>query len=194
MDIATMRNRVRRDLVDEGSPSRFSDDELDRAISRAVMALSGYYPQRSKNTIATVAAGDEIDISELTDVISIDRVEFPIGNMPRAYARFETFGSTIRLLDTIGDGNNCYVYYSTPHILDADGSTVPVHLEDLVALGASGYAVLSLAQAKIDTNNPGGSPVNDNYQQWAMSRLNDFERGLQKLNSKVRTGRLYLAD
>ena len=189
-----MRTRVRRDLQDEGSPSRFSDDELDRAIARAVTELSKYLPYLQTSTIATVSGSDEIDISGLEDAISFDRVEFPIGNIPRTYARFEISGNNIRLLDRTGDGNNCYVYWGTLHILDSNQSTIPVHLEDLVTLGATGYALMSLSQAKIDTNNPGGTGVDNNYQQWAINRLRKFEGGLGKLNNKVRTGRLYPAD
>jgi hypothetical protein len=194
MDLATMRARVRRDLQDEGSPSRFTDDEIDRAINRAVVELSGYSPYREKTTVETVPASDEIDISDFTDVISLERVEFPTGNIPRTYVRFEILENTIRLLDTVGDGNNCCVYWCTPHILDTDGSTLPVYLEDMVALGASAYAVISLSQAKIDTNNPGGSQVDENYERWAMGRLRDFEKGIKKLSNKVRSSQLYLTD
>lgn len=194
MDIATMRIRVRRDLVDEGSPSRFSDDELDRAINRAVTELSKYQPYRQKSAIATVSNSDELDISGLSNLISVSRVEFPVENTPRTYTRFETLSDTIRLIDTVGDGNNCYVYWNTVHTLNTEGSTIPVHLEDLIALGAAAYTVMSIAQAKIDTNNPGGTGVDDDYQRWAVNRLAKFEKELSKLNSKVRTGQLYPAD
>lgn len=194
MDIATMRVRVRRDLVDEGSPSRFSDDELDRAISRAVIEFSKYLPYLQKSTLATVSNSDEVDISGLANLISVSRVEFPIGNTPRTYTRFETLFDTIRLIDTVGDGNDCYIYWNTIHTLNTEGSTIPAHLEDLIALGATAFAVMSIAQAKVDTNNPGGTEVDDDYQRWAVNRLGKFEKELSKLSSKVRTGQLYPAD
>jgi hypothetical protein len=194
MDLATMRARLRRDLQDEGSPSRFTDGELDRAIARAVMELSKYSPCKVKSTIATVSNSDEIDITALEDVISIDRVEFPIGNIPRTYARFEVYQDNIRLLETVADGEDCYVYWSTPHVLDANGSTVPVSMEDLVALGASAYAIMSLSQAKVDTNNPGGTRVDYSYQRWASNQLKAFRKGLIKLKSKVSINQLYTAD
>jgi hypothetical protein len=194
MDMATMRIRVRRDLVDEGSPSRFSDDELDRAINRAVTEFSRYLPHQQKSTISTVSNSDELDISGLSNLISVERVEFPAGNIPRTYTRFETMSGTVRLLDAVGDGNNCYVYWNTVHTLDTEGSTVPVQYEDLIALGATAYAVMSIAQAKTDTNNPGGTEVDGDYQRWAVNRLGKFEKELKRLNSKVRTGQLYPAD
>lgn len=194
MDLSTMRTRLRRDLQDEGSPSRFSDSELERAIARAVTELSKYSPCKKKSAIATVSNSDEIDISELNDVISIDRVEFPIGNIPRTYTRFEVYGDSVRLLETVGDGGDCHIYWSTPHILDADGSTIAVDHEDLVALGASAYAVMSLSQAKVDTNNPGGNRVDYRYQHWAANRLKEFEKGLNKLRSKVRISQFYITD
>jgi hypothetical protein len=197
MDIATMRARVRRDLQDEGSPTRFSDDELDRAINRAVTEFSKYLPYAQTSTITTVDDRDEIDISDLTDLIAVYRVEFPIGNMPRTYERFEVYGEIVRLLESVGDGEDCCVYWGSVHTLDESSSTIPVHLEDLVALGASGYAIMSISQAKIDVNNPGGSRVDYNYQQWGVNRLNEFQKGLNKLRSnvnKLRTSQLYNAD
>ena len=194
MDMATMRIRVRRDLVDEGSPSRFSDDELERAVNRAVAEFSRYLPHQQKSLINTVSNSDELDISGLSNLISVSRVEFPVGNMPRTYTRFETLSGTIRLLEAVGDGNNCYVYWNTVHTLNTEGSTIPAHLEDLIALGATAFAVMSIAQAKIDTNNPGGTEVDDDYQRWAVNRLGKFEKELSKLSSKVRTGQLYPAD
>jgi hypothetical protein len=197
MDIATMRARVRRDLQDEGSPTRFSDDELDRAINRAVTEFSKYLPYAQTSTITTVDNRDEIDISDLTDLIAVYRVEFPIGNMPRTYERFEVYGEIVRLLESVGDGEDCCVYWGSVHTLDESSSTIPVHLEDLVALGASGYAIMSISQAKIDVNNPGGSRVDYNYQQWGVNRLNEFQKGLNKLRSnvnKLRTSQLYNAD
>ena len=194
MNIAIMRIRVRRDLVDEGSPSRFNDDELDRAINRAVTEFSKYLPYQQKSAITTVSNSDELDISGLSNLISVSRVEFPVGNMPRTYTRFETLSDIVRLLDTVGDGNDCCLYWNTVHILDAEGSTIPVQYEDLIATGATAYAVMSLAQAKIDTSNPGGTEVDGDYQQWAVNRLGKFEKELSRLNSKVRTGQLYPAD
>jgi hypothetical protein len=192
-----MRARVRRDLQDEGSPTRFSDDELDRAINRAVTEFSKYLPYAQTSTITTVDDRDEIGISDLTDLIAVYRVEFPIGNMPRTYERFEVYGEIVRLLESVGDGEDCCVYWGSVHTLDESSSTIPVHLEDLVALGASGYAIMSISQAKIDVNNPGGSRVDYNYQQWGVNRLNEFQKGLNKLRSnvnKLRTSQLYNAD
>lgn len=194
MDIATMKVRVRRDLVDEGSPSRFSDDELDRAINRAVTEFSRYLPHQQESTINTVSNSDELDISGLSNLISVSRVEFPVGNVPRTYTRFETISGTIRLLEAVGDGNNCHVYWNTVHTLNTEGSTIPAHHEDLIALGATAFAAMSIAQAKIDTNNPGGTEVDDDYQRWAVNRLGKFEKELNRLTSKVRTGQLCPAD
>jgi hypothetical protein len=194
MDLSTIRIRLRRDLQDEGSPSRFSDDELDRAISRAVVELSKYSPYQTKIAVATVPDSDEINVSSLSDVISIDRVEYPIGNAPRTYARFEVYADSIRLLETMGDGEECYIYWSTLHTLDADSSTLSVAQEELVALGASAYAVLSLSQAKVDTNNPGGTGVNISYREWALDRAREFEKGLKQLKSKIHSNQLYVAD
>ena len=40
MDLSTMRTMVRRDLKDEDTPYRWSNDELDRHIAHAVKDFS----------------------------------------------------------------------------------------------------------------------------------------------------------
>ncbi len=56
MDLPTMRTRVRRDLHDEDAASqRWSDNELDRHIGRALRELSLAAPLEASSTLATRA-------------------------------------------------------------------------------------------------------------------------------------------
>lgn len=190
MTLSEMRTLVRRDLMDEGSPQRFSDDELDRAISRAVTEMSKYSPCQQKSTLATVSASYDVDISSLADRISVDRVEFPVDQSPRVFIRFSLYQDTLTL-ETQGDGNNCHVYWTTQHTIDASTATIPAHLYDLVALGASAYAALSFSQYATDKANLGGENVDRDYLYWARGRMLDFEKGLRKLKSKLRLQQLY---
>src|SRR4030042_6511181 len=113
MDLTTMRTLVRRDLKDEDNSSyRWQDNEIDRAIQRAVAELSRYVPREMKTTIATTDGSREIDISSLTDRVSIDRVEFPVGETPRQFQRFTVYADTVTLIgDVEGDGENSYTYW-----------------------------------------------------------------------------------
>ena len=125
MNLSDMRTLVRRDLKDEDNSNyRWQDNEIDRAIGRAVAELSRYVPREMKSTIATVDGSREIDISSLTDRVSVDRVEFPIDETPRQFQRFSVYADTITLIgDVEGDGEDCYIYWGKVHTLD--GSTSP---------------------------------------------------------------------
>jgi hypothetical protein len=192
MDLPTMRARVRRDFKDEELPQRFTDDDLDRAIERAVTELSKYNPLPQKSIIATVSGSCDLDISSLEGRLSVDRVEFPVNQTPRRFVRYETYQEILTLKDTQGDGADCAVYWTKPHLLDGVSSTIPGYLEDLVALGATAYAALVLSQYATDKANYGGENVDRDYLYWARGRIMDFQAGLKKLRNKVRTNQLYL--
>ena len=78
MNLSEMRAIVRRDLHDEDETSyRWSDDELDRHIGRAVKELSIAIPSEQKAARATTAGSREIDISDLSQRIIVLAVEYP---------------------------------------------------------------------------------------------------------------------
>jgi hypothetical protein len=182
MNLNTMRTLVRRDLKDEDNSNyRWQDNEIDRAISRAVAELSRYIPRDMKATIATVGGSREIDISALTDRVSVDRVEFPVGETPRRFQRFVVYSDAITLVgDAEGDGGNCYIYWSKVHTLDNNASTIPGHLEDILALGAAAYAVLAQAQYRSDVAGIGGDRADSDYQSWGAAMLKEFKSELRR--------------
>lgn len=195
MNLSTMRANVRRDLKDEDAANyRWTSDEIDRAIARAVAEYSLHVPRQMKTALATVNDSMELDISSLADRISVDRVEFPTGNEPRTFQRFEVYQDTLTFLETEGDGNNCYVYWSALHTLDVSSSTLPAHHEDLIALGATAYATLSQSQYSTNTASYGGENVDRDYLYWARGRLMEFERALKKAGGKLKQGSLYYED
>lgn len=193
MNLTLMRTNVRRDLKDENSPQRLNDDEVNRAIARAVIEVSKASPRQMKSSLATVASSYDIDISTLTNRLSVDYLEFPLGYVPRnLISNFEIYQDTLTMLDRIGDGNNCYVYWTTVHNLDVSLSTLPGTVEDLVALGAVAYLALSMSQYATDKVSYGGQNVDRDYLYWAKGRLMDFEAGLKKLKSKLKINQLYV--
>jgi len=195
MTLTEMRGLVRRDLKDEDpSNYRWTDDEIDRAIQRAVADLSRYVPKEEKATIATTDSSYEIDISSLTGRVSVDKVEFPIDRHPREFQRFTVYQDILTLIGGYqGDGEDCYIYWSKVHTLDAASSTIPAYLEDLVALGASAYAALAQSQYHSDRANTGGSDVDRDYTYWGRDALSEFKRKLKAYgrNRKLKIGQFY---
>ena len=69
MDLTEMKTIVRRDLHDEDSENyRWTDDELERHIARAVKEFSGVFPYEQKVVRSTTAGSREIDISTITGI------------------------------------------------------------------------------------------------------------------------------
>jgi len=198
MDLSSMRTLVRRDLKDEDNSNyRWQDNEIERAIARAVAELSRYVPREMKATIATTDGSREITLTTLTDRVSVDRVEFPVGETPRNFQRFTVYSDVITLIgDVEGDGTNCYIYWSKVHTLDGSTSTIPSYLEDVLALGAAAYAVLAQTQYRTDTAGFGGERADTDYQSWGTVMLKEFTRQLKRFGSgrKLKISQFYQGD
>jgi len=198
MILSDMRTLVRRDLKDEDNSNyRWQDNEIDRAIGRAVAELSRYVPREMKATIATTAGSREIALTTLTDRVSIDRVEFPVAETPRSFQRFTVYSETITLIGGVqGNGANCYIYWGKVHTLDGSTSTIPSYLEDVLALGAAAYAVLSHTQYRTDTAGFGGERADTDYQSWGTVMLKEFKSQLKRFGRgrKLKISQFYQGD
>ena len=198
MILSDMRTLVRRDLKDEDNSNyRWQDNEIDRAIARAVAELSRYVPREMKATIATTAGSREIALTTLTDRVSVDRVEFPVAETPRSFQRFTVYSETITLIgDTEGDGTNAYIYWGKVHTLDGSTSTIPSYLEDVLALGAAAYAVLAQSQLRTDTAGFGGERADTDYQSWGTVMLKEFNAQLKRFGRgrKLKISQFYQGD
>ncbi|MBC8511586.1 MAG: hypothetical protein H8D32_01205 [Dehalococcoidia bacterium] len=198
MDLGTMRTLVRRDLKDEDSSDyRWQDNEIERAIARALYELSRYVPREMKNTIATTDGSRDIDISSLTDRVSVDRVEFPVGETPRSYQRFAVYSDIITMIgDAEGDGEDSYIYWGKVHTLDVTTSTIPSYLEDVLALGAAAFAVLAQAQLRTDAAGFGGEQADRDYLSWGNTMLKEFKAQLKRFGRgrKLKISQFYQGD
>ncbi len=187
MDLPTMRARVRRDLYDEDAASyRWTDGEVDRHIQRALNEVSVASPRELKATLTTTAGSRDLSLSSLAGLISVEAVEYPGGAYPPSYVRFSVWGSVMTLLvESAPPGaESVAVYYGAAHTLDATTSTLPAHLEDLVATGAGAYAALEWSSFAINRINVGGEEVWRQYLLWGQDRLAAFLRRLSQLGSK----------
>ncbi|MGA7676903.1 MAG: hypothetical protein WCA51_00805 [Dehalococcoidia bacterium] len=195
MNLSDMRTLVRRDLKDEDASNyRWQDNEIDRAIGRAVAELSRYCPREMKTTIATVAGSRQIDISSLTDKVSVDKIEFPADEHPRSFQHFSIYQDTLTLIgDVEGDGEDCYVFWSKVHTLDGSTSTIRAYLEDVLALGATAYAVLAQTQYRVDVAGHGGEQADRDYQSWGAAMLKEFKAQLKRFGKgrKLKISQFY---
>ena len=117
MNLTEMRARVRQDLQDTDAANyRWSNDEVDGAIQRVVREFSLAYPLMESTDIATTDGSRELDISSLSGLIAIMRVEFPIGEDPACYQRVELWKTTLYMQDK-GNGDDARVRWYKEHTL-----------------------------------------------------------------------------
>ena len=193
MDLPQMHTTVRRDLKDEDAQNyRWSNDEIDRHIDHALRDFSKALPREQKADIATTADSREIDISGLTDRVTVFAVEYPIGYFPARYQRFAFYQDTITLLGSeFPDGSDARIFYGKLHTLDASSSTIPSQHEDIVAIGAEGYALVEWAAFSINRVSLGGKETPQQFRQRGEDLLRQFKRELARLKSRLRSKQLY---
>jgi hypothetical protein len=195
MDLNTMRAIVRRELKDEDAEDyRWNDDELERHIARAAKEFSEAVPRPAKAILPTTADSRVIDISPLTDRVMVEAVEYPLEQFPPSYRKFALWGHALTLFtDEVPDGSNCNVYYGRLHTLDSQGSTIPTKYEDLIAIGAEGYAAVEWASYATNRVNVGGTTTPKEFLAWGNDRLTQFRKELKRLGrrNRIRIRQLY---
>jgi len=195
MILSDMRTIVRRDLKDEDSNNyRWTDDELDRHIAHTVKEFSEAIPLEQRATKATTSDSRELDISNLSDRVVVAAVEYPVDKFPKRYQRFSLWGDTLTVLGAeIPDGSNAYIYYGKLHTLDASSSTILQQFEDLIAVGAEGYAAVEWAAYATNRVNVGGSVTPEEFLHWGRDKLRYFKDELRRLGrrNRVRISHLY---
>jgi hypothetical protein len=147
--------------------------------------LSESLPLPAKVVLATTAGSREIDISGLNDRITVEAIEYPLGEMPPSYQQFSIWGDELTI--TSGrqpDGANCGIFYGAKHTLDSQGSTMPEKYTDLVAAGSCGYAAVELAVFAINRVNLGGAGTPGELLEWGNQKLKIFHQELRRLGRR----------
>ena len=195
MNLPQLRSRVRRDLKDEDfSNYRWTDEELNRHIERAVREFSLVLP-REAQAVLTTAQSRELSLATLSDRVAVEVVEYPRGQYPPSYVPFSLWGDTLTLLiDKVpASGEEVVVYYGRLHTLDNTTSTIPPHLEEVLAMGAEGFACLEWANFAINRVNTGGAGTWREYLTFGQEKLGAFMEALARHGKKgaLRARRLY---
>lgn len=196
--LSNIRTRVRQDLHDTDAANyRWSDSELDRHIQRALDETSRAIPLEASATLNTTPGSRDLSIAALGGLIEVEAVEFPVGEFPPSYISFSRWASAISLLvDTTPSSSlPVVVYYTSQHTLDGSGTTLAGFQEDIVATGASAYAVLESSAGAIDRLATGGNEVPAQFLAWARAREIAFRQLLiqHARRNRVRARRAYVA-
>lgn len=192
--LETFRDRLRLDLADPGELT-WDDATLDRHIERALRDLSNAVPREAAALLATTGGSRDIDISALEGLVEVEHVEYPVDQFPPELVRFSRWEETLTLHTTgLPTGDNARIHYTALHVVDAEGSTLPAHLEDVLATGAGAYAVLERAQGSVNVLNTGGPAVPRELEAQGRAWMTAFRELLRHhaRANRVRTKRLYV--
>lgn len=182
MDLPTMRSRLETDLKDTGN-ARWTDAELDRATGRAVGEYSLAAPLLGKVDLA-VGSSRWFDLSAQAGYLWCEAVEYPIddedGPLYRLF-REDRAGKKVYVLGSgLVEGENVRFWLAKAHTLDVTTSTIPMEHEELILLGAAGFAALSMAEYVIDRVTVSGWAPRQ-YREWGEGRLAEFRRRLEDI-------------
>ncbi len=198
-NIAAIRTSVRKDLHDEDAAAYvWTDAVLDRHIGRAVTDYSIADPLEVKSTLTTTAASRDLAIASLTPLVAVEAVEWPVGEFPPRRVGFSVWATTLTM-DVVAAPagvEDVNVYWLQQHTLDASSSTVPPADDDLIALGAAGYAALDRAVYAVNKINTGGADVWARYNAFGDGALRQFRDELRRRgrNATVRSRRMFSTD
>ncbi len=196
--LADIRTRVRQDLHDTDAANfRWNDGELDRHIQRALDETSRSIPVEKSATLNTSPGNRDLSLGSLLGLIEIEAVEYPVGEFPPSFVQFSLWSGTLSLLLESAPASVAPVtiYYTAQHTLDGSGTTLAGFQEDIVATGASAFAILESSAGALDRLNTGGNEVPAQFLAWARAREIAFRQLLiqHARRNRVRARRAYAA-
>ena len=178
----------------EPSSYRWLDADLWAALRRATNELETVAPYERKTTsLLTTAGSRDLDVSSLLPRLAIEGVEYPVGEYPPRFVPFSLWGSTLTM-DLEGEPSGAeavHVYWSAPHTLELDSTTLDQTLEDVVLAGAAAYAAEAWAMEATNRGNIGGAGAIRDFSFRASSWRREFQAQLQRRRSRLRARVLY---
>ena len=143
---SAIRHTARQLLRDEfkTAGTAFADDELDIHINEVLVEISQHRPYEVKETIVSDGT-KEVGISSITDLLEVEKAEYPTGNDPPDYRDVSVFGTTLRLNIATAptSGANVYLYCHKVHSLTESASTLSPDLEKVLVEGVVAKAALA---------------------------------------------------
>ncbi len=165
--------------------SAFNQSDVDEAIRWALGRINEVAPNLKNTTITLPSAGREVSISAITDYLDIVKVWFPYNatdpTYPPNWCDFELWPGDVLFLQTSAEpqpGEVARVFYTTLHTingLDSQTTTLSPAHEELIIVGASGFATQERGLEEE------GYYTNTRLRFWSEARLAEFEAALHRL-------------
>lgn len=194
--LVAIRDRVKQKLADSGN-NIWTGADLDEGIRSALHEYSKTRPRQAVALLTLEAAGREIDISSVTDLLAVvdvwlpytaDDPEFPPNRRP--FRHWSDLG-LLFIVDKSyepASGEVARIFYAALQLLNgldgASSTSLPADDESLLVTGAAGYAATSRAvdlaeQVHIDRL------TSQQVRAWGLAQLQEFRAGLRTIARKL---------
>lgn len=130
--------------------TRYTDYVMDYYGGRIAMKSGGSMVAATAYTIDYTKSKIAVDISDLKDLVRVERVEYPAGSVPQQMSTKEVWGNILTLTSDgwqsqgeASDDEHVLVHYLAQHQPPSDNApgTYPSFLDWTVELAASAYAL-----------------------------------------------------
>ena len=161
--LVEFRAWLRVDLNDPaGASQRFSDGDLNRAVTRAVAEVSLVWPRVVDTEVVLGSASRVVPLASgsFPGLMEVDEIEWPYGlngseaTVPPGMVAFRVAQDrgSVRLLteEVPAAGARVRVRWCSAHVVAEGSTTVPTELDGLVAGGAYGFACAAYSTPAAD--------------------------------------------
>jgi len=96
--------------------------EIGTVLDRCLIEIARYRPYMVKETLTTTADSRDLDISSITDLVGIEKLEYKVDKYPQQWHNWDLFGDTLtmRVATAPVADESVYLYCRKAHHLDAD--------------------------------------------------------------------------
>ena len=180
--IRTIIRQMLRDELQESVDAEFAEDELDLHINEVLVEISQRRPYEVRETVLSVGS-KEVSISSITNLLDVEKAEYPTGSDPPDYRDVSVFGDTLRIeIDSVpASGQNIYLYCHKVHQLTESSSTLKPDLEKVLVEGVVAKAALAWLSKMRSQIVPSTMRW---YHDWAREHFAIYQNGLNSITRR----------
>ena len=182
-DEASVIKSIQYLLQDTGTAT-WGTADIQAEMARTLIELNEYSPLLAKGTVTFASTGKALSIAALTDLLSVEDVEYPVDKDPAKYRNFEVRGSTVipDISVTPAAGATAFIWYCAPHTVSGTvANTLNKEEESLLIELTAARLVNNYALSKINTVPIGGMNTWVSFKTDGKDKLADVRRKLRRL-------------
>jgi len=132
---------------------RDTDYTIDYSNGKITHISGGEIGDAEECTISYKKAYTTVDISAVaTELIRVDRVEYPLGSVPQTFVSYETWGDLLTVIgeetqEALTDKKHIGIYYKAKHTMPSSNTvgSHPSFLDNTLIMAAAAYVLFMLA-------------------------------------------------